>query len=447
MASQMARLPENEFTRNTSDRIPVCIVIDHSGSMSRCLKETRKSKLELVKEALEENFINDFANDPKFRNRIELSIVVFEDRAKTILSFTPISNCVNNRSLDNILVSNRGSGDLAFGIESALNLLDKRIQQYDQNDINHDIPTIMICCDGAPSVDGNASRNYERLTRNVKKMLDLESKEELNIVPVYIELQEKTQDYKFMKKLTNVYEGPVVLNGKNANDFKQFFKIFRKSLSAASIAAKRTEMRVLTSRSAANSTATVKVENVSSNIQKPVEAPAPEPAKSGFFTFYCNGAKRLFPTLRIDENGNRVFVYSNFVEGTILTVKMDGVQLEFESSNCDDINSYIFDKVAKYTISFTKDFKVVVAVDQVSITKPNPEPVSTTVVETNVEPIENSEPSPNASTNEEPVSEEEIKVVPVSYQPSSEEEEVENKKDQDSKIALFDIPTDDIWGD
>ncbi|MCR4911055.1 MAG: VWA domain-containing protein [Bacilli bacterium] len=162
----------------TSTRIPVCLCIDTSGSMSG-KDGTDKSRIERVKEGIEA-FYQEVRNDELIVDAAEVSIVGFNDDPYIVRDFGLVKENDNGLKTQ---ISASGQGNIGVGVLEALNLLAKRKEMYKENGVDYYQPWIIIMSDGHSTGDNDVRGNLKKAQ---EQTLELEKNGKLNVVTVYI---------------------------------------------------------------------------------------------------------------------------------------------------------------------------------------------------------------------------------------------------------------------
>ena len=128
---------DDDLITNTAARIPVCLCVDVSGSMSGLLPEVNEGIQELY-DALKKN--------DSTKDSVEICVVDFATDARKVADFENISTAQAPH-----VGPTRGYTDLAAGVNLALDLLEARKKEFAENHIEYYQPHLVIFSDGAPT--------------------------------------------------------------------------------------------------------------------------------------------------------------------------------------------------------------------------------------------------------------------------------------------------------
>lgn len=189
-----------EETGSSGYKLPICLVLDKSGSMSE--RQGRIVKIdELNKNVV--NFLNYVINDPKARKMCDLCIISFGGERPTVES--------GYTSVDKIkftpLVSN-GRTPMGEAVNLAIDLLEKRRAYYKTAGIEHYKPIMLLMSDGEPTdVYNHAAQRMGQMVLDKK----------LKIFPVGI-------GDRYNHNILSMFSP--VLPPKRINDVQGFMKLF-----------------------------------------------------------------------------------------------------------------------------------------------------------------------------------------------------------------------------
>lgn len=195
---------DDDLVYNTASRVPVCLCLDVSGSMSNCIGELQEG----VKQ-----FYDAVRKSDTARLSCEISIVTFDSYVNILEDFSLVDKKKNPR------FTASGSTNMTDGILKALELLDERKKDYNRNGIHYHQPWLVIMSDGAP----NDPQSVERVQAVIR---DMENNKKLVVFAIGI------GNYADMEVLNNFSKrGAKALKGFN---FEGFFEWLGKSVSIVS---------------------------------------------------------------------------------------------------------------------------------------------------------------------------------------------------------------------
>lgn len=178
----MSYATEDDLMFNTSTRLPVCLCIDTSGSMSSKDDDPNgKSRIARVKEGIEA-FYQEIRNDEMTLYSAEICIVGFSDEPYIVRPFGTLQEDEKGKDVN---IKSGGNGDIGLGVLKALELLNERKQMYKSNGVDYYQPWLIIMSDGHTTAKNkeDAKKAIEKAHAEVKK---LEQDKKLTVVPVYI---------------------------------------------------------------------------------------------------------------------------------------------------------------------------------------------------------------------------------------------------------------------
>ncbi|QQZ28205.1 VWA domain-containing protein [Thiothrix subterranea] len=197
-------LKYEELTDNPTARVPICLVLDVSGSMSGEPIRELENGVSMFFDAIKDD---DIAQDSA-----DISIVTFGSQVQVALDFASIHRQV----IPNLIAS--GTTPLGEAVSMAISILEDRKSQYRKTGVDYYQPWLVIMTDGSPTDDiSNASQ----------RACTLESEKKLVIFPIGIgNSADLTQLSKFSGK-----RPALKLKGMN---FKEFFQWLSQSVSRVS---------------------------------------------------------------------------------------------------------------------------------------------------------------------------------------------------------------------
>lgn len=207
MSNDKMILREKDLIENPTTRLPVCLCLDTSGSMSGGpIKELNKGV---------EYFFEAIKTDEIARYSVELAIVSFNSNVETISDFSSIERKTPTR------LQAGGATRMGEGVELALDLLEKRKGEFSDKGVDYYQPWLVLMSDGAPSYD---------ISTAVQRVQNLYNAKRLTVFSVAI--GEKA-NIDVLKKFSSLADN-MVLKVKSPEHFKEFFEWLSQSVSVAS---------------------------------------------------------------------------------------------------------------------------------------------------------------------------------------------------------------------
>jgi uncharacterized protein YegL len=201
------RIGVEELINNPSNRVPVVLCLDASGSMTGEPMRELNEGIRL--------FINSVKEDPVASSSVELCIVTFSDDARLVADFRELTNLQFDQ-----LTSTGGMTNLGAGVNLALDQLEQRKTQYKKVGVEYYQPWIVLMTDGCPNVGTLHLDAADRATR-------LEANRKLVVFPIGIGNDADMSELARFSKNRQ----PLKLKGLN---FRQFFDWLSKSVSRVS---------------------------------------------------------------------------------------------------------------------------------------------------------------------------------------------------------------------
>lgn len=143
------RIEALEYANNTSDRVPICLLIDTSKSM------VQEKRMEKVNQGIKK-FIDDMKKDFYASESVELSVITFGNNKAEIKIPFEIINKVNFEKL----IPN-GNTPLELGAKMAIETVEERLNYYNEIGVNNYNPWIIIFSDGIAN-DVNSYKRYAK---------------------------------------------------------------------------------------------------------------------------------------------------------------------------------------------------------------------------------------------------------------------------------------------
>jgi len=195
---------QQDLVENPTPRVPICLVLDTSGSMAGNPIDELNSGVEL--------FYQSILNDEVARYAAEISIVTFGGSANQILDFASIERQEVPR------LTAYGQTPMGEAVTLALDLLERRKNEYSSAGVDYFQPWMVLMTDGAPTDD---------ISQAAARTSDLIQKRKLTIFPIGI--GPKANMNVLARFSPN--RSPLRLKGLN---FSQFFEWLSKSVSRVS---------------------------------------------------------------------------------------------------------------------------------------------------------------------------------------------------------------------
>ena len=237
MNEKYLRKHKEEINESSADITPICILVDKSHSMAdgKFRDKDGKTRIERLNDGIA-TFISDIKKDDALYDSVEIAIVTFDISANVVQPFMTIPN------MGNVSISaGKHTGDTPAGVEYALNLLSEEKEFLGSSKRGYKQPWIVIMSDGraTPAKDPvTGTRDYADINRRLQKVQretkELESNKKLTVIPVLISEKSDGQYYearKQMRGFTIQNRCHEIGSGDGQTTFKDFFKIFEKSVS------------------------------------------------------------------------------------------------------------------------------------------------------------------------------------------------------------------------
>lgn len=153
--------------KDSSKKVPICLVVDTSGSMGNF--ENGYRKIDELNATLEK-FFEFVRNNPRARKIADISIVTFGGDVKVANGFTSIDN------YHFIPLNSFGGTFMGGATKKALELLELRRNYYLQNEIERYKPVIILMTDGEKLSDS--------ISEIAPKIKDLDNRREMQVLTV-----------------------------------------------------------------------------------------------------------------------------------------------------------------------------------------------------------------------------------------------------------------------
>lgn len=182
-----------DLVENPTPRVPICLCLDTSGSMGAvegdCVstgetifEDGREwnlvtggtSRIDELKKGVE-LFYNAIRDDEMAIYSAEICIVSFDNQARCIVDF---ANIERQRDIPELLA--QGDTAMGEGVNLALDLLEKRKQEYKDAGVDYYQPWLVLMTDGTPNGNDN------EYNRAVQRTVDMVNSKKLTIFPIAI---------------------------------------------------------------------------------------------------------------------------------------------------------------------------------------------------------------------------------------------------------------------
>jgi uncharacterized protein YegL len=191
----------DDLVNNPSARIPICLCIDVSRSMSY------HNRIDSIKEGIF-NLYNELKSDFQIANSAEIAIVTFGNEAEILEDFQTVAE--KNIPLFKI----NGNTALGKGVNLSLDILEQRKELYKQNGIDYYQPWLIIMTDGASYGETKLILNQAQ-----DRAFRLEYSRKLVVIPISIGNQAKKDE---LEKFTSKKNAVVEIDSAQFNKFFAF---------------------------------------------------------------------------------------------------------------------------------------------------------------------------------------------------------------------------------
>lgn len=214
-------LRRQDLITNPTPRVPICLVLDCSPSMSgdvfrgAAIQQTSPRPIDELNDGIKVLF-NAIKEDEVAKYSAEISIVAFSEVVEKIIDFDSISR-ITPPPVE--LDLERGGTSIGNGVDLALTLLEQRKKEYQDAGVDYYQPWLVLMTDGQPTDDTHISVS--------EKVVRLVDNKKLTVFPIGI------GDGADMNVLSmfSPKRPPLKLKGLR---FKEFFEWLSKSVSATS---------------------------------------------------------------------------------------------------------------------------------------------------------------------------------------------------------------------
>lgn len=133
----------NDTSVTISRKVPICLLLDRSGSMSE-RDGTRDAKIEELNRNVA-SFITYVRNDPRASKICDLCIISFASEVRVDCGYSSIQD------VRMPYLKAEGGTALGHAVDKAVELLEIRRRYYRDNNIEHFKPIMLIMTDGQPT--------------------------------------------------------------------------------------------------------------------------------------------------------------------------------------------------------------------------------------------------------------------------------------------------------
>lgn len=167
MANSSLLLRLEDLVNNPTARIPVCLCLDTSGSMSGSPIQELNNGVKVFYEAIRDDEVAKYS--------AEIAIVIFGGEASLIEDFANI-----DRQPSQIRLEADGGTPMGEAVNLALDCLERRKQEYKDKGVDYYQPWLVLMTDGEPN--GSPSELSEAMSRTIQ----MESSRKLTVFPIGI---------------------------------------------------------------------------------------------------------------------------------------------------------------------------------------------------------------------------------------------------------------------
>jgi len=197
-------LRQEDLVDNPTARVPICLVLDVSGSMSGTPINELNSGVRLFFDAIKADEVAQYA--------AEICIVTFGSTVEKMLDFMS----VERQTVPTLVTS--GSTPMGEGVAMGLDLLEARKEDYKRAGVDYYQPWMVVMTDGEPTDDISSAAN---------RISALVASKKLTVFPIAIG---DSANLATLAKLSPT-RPPLRLQGLN---FKEFFTWLSRSVSRVS---------------------------------------------------------------------------------------------------------------------------------------------------------------------------------------------------------------------
>lgn len=165
-------IEELELADNPTTRVPVCLCLDVSGSMSDNINGLNQSKIDALNEGIA-TLYDCVKKDGTARYAADISIVTFQSNARVYDKYSNVDSKTNPK------LKAYGGTYLGDGLELALKELEERKKSYRDNGIDYYQPWLFVMTDGATA-------DYAKTISIASRLKDMENNKKISVFPIGI---------------------------------------------------------------------------------------------------------------------------------------------------------------------------------------------------------------------------------------------------------------------
>ena len=182
-----------DLVNNPTPRVPICLCLDTSGSMGAvegdCVQTGETvfvdgvewnvvtggtSRIDELRKGVE-LFYEGIREDEVAMYSAEICIVTFDSKASCVMDF---ANIERQKDLPEFV--SQGDTAMGEGVNLALDLLEKRKQEYKDKGVDYYQPWLVIMTDGEPN------GSPEEFNRAIRRVSDMVNEKKLTVFPIAI---------------------------------------------------------------------------------------------------------------------------------------------------------------------------------------------------------------------------------------------------------------------
>jgi len=149
-------LNKSDLADNPTNRVPICLLLDISGSMDGAPINELNEGYKL--------FLDDLKSDALTKYSADLCVITFGGNVNIVKDFGPLDKYQFS------VFTADGTTPMGEAVSKALNLLENRKQEYKSNMIQYFQPWLVILTDGYPTDQYEQAANHSSTLVNSKKL-------------------------------------------------------------------------------------------------------------------------------------------------------------------------------------------------------------------------------------------------------------------------------------